>query len=223
MCIIHVEEGHFRKKYFHFTKRIFFNFLAWGITVFILNFFTPIFLVRFVGFILNAPSLVYDFQPESLRHIRSFLDYLPWVALGTVFIVDILKRNFARSISFLLGLALARVFLIGYFFWAPVVSHYVHRTPFNSTSWKNEQPVNHWMYPMRLRMVDDLLKTYELVGMSKNQVDELLSIPEPTGYFRDYHYVYQLGPDRGPISIDSEWLGIKFENDKVVEARILKD
>ena len=72
-------------------------------------------------------------------------------------------------------------------------------------------------------MVDDLLKKHELIGMSKNQINELLGIPEPTGYFSDFDYVYWLGSERGLIPMDSEWLGVKFKNDIVIESMILRD
>jgi hypothetical protein len=35
--------------------------------------------------------------------------------------------------------------------------------------------------------------------------------------------VYWLGPERGFISIDSEWLGIKFKDNVVIEVEILRD
>ncbi|MSU55855.1 MAG: hypothetical protein EXS51_00890 [Candidatus Taylorbacteria bacterium] len=202
-------------KYFHFTKRTFFTFLGLGIVVFVADFFIQGYWLkglRFVGF---------DFQPTVLGHIASFLAYSPWVVLGIVFIVDILKRNFARSLSFFLGLALVYVSIIGYLFLVPVISDYAHRTQFDSASWKDEQLVDNWENSIRLRMVDDLLRKHELVGMSKNQVDELLGVPKPTGYFSDYDYVYWLGPKRRFVSTDDEWLGIKFKNNIIVEAKIL--
>jgi hypothetical protein len=52
----------------------------------------------------------------------------------------------------------------------------------------------------------------------------LLGTPPPTAYFRDYQFVYWLGPERGFMSIDSEWLAIRFDrNGKVMEARIVRD
>jgi len=116
------------KKYFRFKKKTFFIFLALGIAVFIIDFFIQIFWLRFVRFIFNQPNFGYDFQPATLKYIQSFLAYSPWVILGVVLIADILKRNFARSISFFLGLALVYVSFIGYIFLGPTVSDYVYRT-----------------------------------------------------------------------------------------------
>ncbi len=59
--------------------------------------------------------------------------------------------------------------------------------------------------------------------MTKTEIDESLGVPPETNYFREYDYVYWLGPERGFMSIDSEWLGIRFENDVVLEARLLRD
>ena len=172
---------------------------------------------------MNKPNIGYDFQSTLFKYIQSFLAYSPWVVLVIIFTGDFLKKNFAKSISFFLGLALVYVLFIGYIFLGPIVSDYANRTQFDSVSWKNDQLVDNWENSIRLRMVDDLLKKHELVGMTRNQVDELLGIPKPTGYFNDYEYVYWLGPERGFISIDSEWLGVKFKNNIVIEAKILRD
>lgn len=98
----------------------------------------------------------------------------------------------------------------------------VESIPFNSPSWKNEQ-LGSFENPIKLKMVDDLLEKYQLEGMSKNAINELLGIPESTNYFRSYDYVYWLGPERGPFGIDSEWLCIKFQDDIVIEAALLTD
>ena len=211
------------KKYFHFTKRTFFTFVGLGILVFIADFFIQSYWLKFLGIMLNNPNLGYDSQSTILKYTQSFLAHSPLVVLVIIFIVDILKRNFARSISFFVGLALVYVSFIGYILLGTPISDYAHRIQFDSASWKNEQLLNNSENPIRIRMVDDLLKKYELVGMSRNQVSELLGIPEPTRYFSEYDYVYWLGPERSFISIDSEWLGVKFKNDTVVEVEILRD
>lgn len=137
-----------------------------------------------------------------------------------------------KTLFILLTLGIFGVsFFIGYFLLCPAVSDYAHRTPFNlnsavrfnSISWKNENVANNERNSVRLRMVNDLLKKYKFVGMSRNQINELLGIPEPTGYFRNFDYVYWLGPERGFISIDSEWLGIKFRNNVVIDVKTLRD
>jgi hypothetical protein len=77
----------------------------------------------------------------------------------------------------------------------------------------------------RVHMVDHLLNKYRLAEMNKEEVYELLGKPTETEYFREQNnIVYYLGPERGFISIDSEWLVIWFDNqDKVIEYKILRD
>jgi hypothetical protein len=94
------------------------------------------------------------------------------------------------------------------------------RERFESDTWKKVRESDD---PARIRMVDDLLTTHRLVGMSRPQIDALLGVPDRTSNFRAYNYVYWLGPERGLISIDSEWLGIRFENGFAVEAKLLRD
>ncbi len=96
-----------------------------------------------------------------------------------------------------------------------------HVKPFNSVRWKQLVKEDS-SSPERLWMIDDLLSRHHLVGMSRAHIDELLSVPPSSGYFKDYDYVYWLGPERG-WGLDSEWLGLKFKDDCVAEARILRD
>ena len=104
---------------------------------------------------------------------------------------------------------------------SPIVSDYATRVSFDSAKWKAENQGG--PQGVRVRMVDDLLRKHRLVGMTREQVDGLLGVPPHTNYFREYDYVYWLGPERGFISIDSEWLVIKFEKGVVTEARVLTD
>ena len=45
--------------------------------------------------------------------------------------------------------------------------------------------------------------------------------PQPN--FREYDYVYWLGPERGAISIDSEWSVLKLDTGSVVQAEHVTD
>ena len=60
----------------------------------------------------------------------------------------------------------------------------------------------------RTRIVDDLLADYALIGMTEPEVLELLgSHDNDSGYFQqEGRLVYWMGPERGLMSIDSEWL-----------------
>lgn len=77
----------------------------------------------------------------------------------------------------------------------------------------------------RTRIVDDLLADYKLVGMTEAQVEDLLGTDyNQHGYFeQENRFVYYMGPERGLISIDSEWLVLDFENGVVAECAIQRD
>lgn len=95
----------------------------------------------------------------------------------------------------------------------------VARTRFDSDAWKSVAAD----HPGKLAMVDDLLARHKLVGMTRTDVDSMLGTPPQISYFRDFDYVYWLGPERGFMSIDSEWLCIAFDEDIVVDARLMRD
>ena len=65
-------------------------------------------------------------------------------------------------------------------------------------------------------MVDDLLRDVPLKGRTRAEVVALLGEPKPTSYFKEYDLVYWLGPERGLMSIDSEWLVIRLDSLGVV-------
>ena len=95
----------------------------------------------------------------------------------------------------------------------------LNRMPFDSAKWKagNENDI-------RLRMVDSLLRKYDLSGKTRAEILALLGEADNTGYFRDYGLVYRLGAERGFISIDSEWLVFRLDtNNTVKEYRIARD
>ena len=93
------------------------------------------------------------------------------------------------------------------------------RPRFDSDAWKSVPADD----PGKLAMVDDLLARHKLVGMTRTEIDTMLGTPPKTSYFRDYDYVYWLGPERGFMSIDSEWLCIAFDGDFVVDAKLMRD
>ena len=76
----------------------------------------------------------------------------------------------------------------------------------------------------RLRMADDLVDNKKLIGLTRQGVVARLGEPPKTEYFKDFDLVYYLGPARGFISIDSEWLVLKLGPDgRVVRATIAHD
>lgn len=100
---------------------------------------------------------------------------------------------------------------------------YLGRTSFNSASWQDSTHVFS-QDPVRIRMVDDLLKRHELGEMTRTEVVALLGEPDDTSYFREWDMIYWLGPERGLGGIDSEWLVVRLDQDqRVVEYRVVTD
>jgi hypothetical protein len=91
---------------------------------------------------------------------------------------------------------------------------------FDPSVWKNSAtPAS-----VRLRMADDLVGNQKLVGLTRQEVVARLGEPPKTNYFKEFDLVYYLGPERGFISIDSEWLVLKLSPDGRVErAAIVRD
>lgn len=100
---------------------------------------------------------------------------------------------------------------------------YLHREPFDSKAWQDPGQVE-GDDPVRLRMVDDLIRSKRLDHLPRADVEALLGKPSATEYFRDHNLVYWLGPERGWMSVDSEWLAIDFdENGMVRKYQIVRD
>jgi hypothetical protein len=73
-------------------------------------------------------------------------------------------------------------------------------------------------------MVDDLLSQRRFRGVARDEVVALLGEPRRTAYFNEYDLVYWLGPERGFISIDSEWLVFRLDAaGRVTEYRLVTD
>ncbi len=93
--------------------------------------------------------------------------------------------------------------------------------PFDPAAWQD--PVR-MEQGVRLAMADRLVVRRTLIGKTRTEVVTLLGKPSDEGYFRDWDLVYWLGPERGYMSIDSEWLVVRIgPEDKAVECRIVRD
>jgi hypothetical protein len=96
-------------------------------------------------------------------------------------------------------------------------------TPFDQVTWcLGESPFLSKDAP-RLRMADGLVGSRSLLGKNAQDVKSLLGPPTKTDKFKNFDLVYWLGPERGWLGVDSEWLLIRFGNGKVVEANIVRD
>ncbi len=95
---------------------------------------------------------------------------------------------------------------------------YYHTHTFSTSKWLNDPEG-------RTAIVDDLLAKHEFAGMTEEEVAALLGEPNNDyGYFNaDDRYVYYMGPERGLISIDSEWLILDFTDGVVSNSYITTD
>ncbi len=92
---------------------------------------------------------------------------------------------------------------------------------FNSQQWQQVERSDDYT---RLRMIEPLMISGRIDGATRSEVVSLLGPPDDTDYFRDWDFVYWLGPGRGLINLDSEWLVIRFGDSGVVsEYRVVSD
>lgn len=76
----------------------------------------------------------------------------------------------------------------------------------------------------RLEMADELIARSMLDDKTRAEVLSMLGEPNGDGYFTDFDLVYRLGMERGFLSIDSEWLVVRFDREeRVAEYRIVRD
>ena len=107
---------------------------------------------------------------------------------------------------------------------APRQENYAHRTKFEPAGWSSESRDQTSGWPTRLRMIDDLVASRRLDGLQRGDVTALLGPADQTEYFKGWDLVYWLGPERGWIRIDSEWLVLRLDGSgRVAEYRIVRD
>ena len=95
---------------------------------------------------------------------------------------------------------------------------------FNSQKWKVAETSSDSSYAPRLEMADDLVSSRCLQKMSEKEIRSLLGPSTKTNKYKEWDFVYWLGPERSYFSIDSEWLVIRIDkNKKVKEVRIVRD
>ena len=197
-----------------------------GLATFVLVFCIQLsWLPSIAAWLMGRDGIVFDEQPPWIRIVASAVDAIPWLVGAGLLVLAILRKRWVPLLAFAGSQFLAVAVLLALLFGTPVVSDYASRTSFDAAKWKAEN--RRGAEGMRVRMVDDLLRRHRLVGMQRTQLEELLGVPPPTTYYRyyrEYDYVYWLGPERGLFSIiDSEWLVVKVQQDVVVVAEVVTD
>jgi hypothetical protein len=134
-------------------------------------------------------------------------------------------RKIVIIVAALLAVPLiAYIGLLALIFVGPSIESRTKTTEFESAAWKEKALDGDARWPTRLRMVDDLLEGGVLAAAKRNEVINLLGPPDDTSYFREWSMVYWLGPERGVVRIDSEWLVLRFdESNTVTEVRLERD
>lgn len=139
-----------------------------------------------------------------------------------------MKKPRIRTILFALLIGGVAALALPYFLVGGAIAYeaggeYLARTPFNSAAWQDSARVFS-EEPVRLRMVDDLLGRHKLDEMTRAEVVALLGEPDKTPYFKEWGMVYWLGPERGLIGMDSEWLVLRLdEYQQVLAHRVVTD
>ena len=94
---------------------------------------------------------------------------------------------------------------------------------FDAERWKAGAPARNTVV-QRAGMAEDFLRRYDAVGMTRAELVALLGEPDETDKFVDYDLVYWLGPERGLVGVDSEWLVFRLgDAGTATEARIVAD
>jgi len=119
--------------------------------------------------------------------------------------------------------ALLAAFILVTFFSCGFSLHYLPVMRFTSEGWRQGGGENTFT-PVRLQMIEWLVRSHRLDGLTRAEVLAQLGPTRATPYFPDWDLVYWLGPERGFFSIDSEWLVIRFGRDgRVAEYRVERD
>jgi hypothetical protein len=95
---------------------------------------------------------------------------------------------------------------------------YAAPIPFISSWWQSSASGDADMLHRRHRIADWLVLRGLLLGKSRPEVIALLGEPPLADKFRGDGMVYVLGPERSLISIDYEWLILRFGKNETVES-----
>jgi hypothetical protein len=167
-------------------------------------------------------QVVYDTRPRWLRIAMAVVNWLPWALLLVVIVVRWRFGPGVRPLAYAAGAASPYLALVGVALLGPTIANWTHRERFTAAGWQANDRTDD-MWPTRLRMIDDLIARHALTGLSRDSVRALLGPADSTSYWKDWDAVYQLGPERGLIRIDSEWLVLRFSDDRVAGWEIVRD
>jgi hypothetical protein len=171
----------------------------------------------------------YHRNPELSSIYGLIFTWTPWTILFFALIARIKKGSQVKVGFYFLGTALPTVFLVGYLFLHSPIENYMNQEDFDAALWRNSDEVSEdFMWPHKLKMVNSLIESKILDDLSKEEVIKLLGTPtsdfSPEYTHQSNEIYYNLGPERGFIRIDSEWLSITFnKKGKVIKYWLWRD
>lgn len=129
-----------------------------------------------------------------------------------------LKRNLLLlGAVVVLGVLSAGVWLL----FGDAIQERMRRERFDPVAWQAQMG---FADDVRIRMVDDLLRRQNFHGMTCDQLTAIVGEPNGDEYFEEWDLVYWLGPERGFMGIDSEWLVFRLDGqERVSDYRIVTD
>jgi hypothetical protein len=159
----------------------------------------------------------YDFTEAPFHITQAIAICISFAAGVVVFIRSAKKMVMQNLIISGLGVVLTGLYLslVLFVVFGPGIEQLWHQRKFDAQVWR-QSGEERGSWPPRLCMVDSLLRSKKLKGLTHAEVIELLGEPEEKGFpggaqSCDIHYY--LGPERGLIRIDSECLSITFGPD----------
>jgi hypothetical protein len=153
--------------------------------------------------------------------LAALLVRLPWRLIGLVLVAVVLGRLLlgrrVRATAFAAGAILPVVIAGVALFGRPAWEQRAHAQVFDAAAWRRgggRDP----MWPVRLCMVDDLLRNRDLRGLTREQAVALLGPPADDPPFAGEVLAWRLGPGRGLVRLDSEWLVLRAGPDGLIGA-----
>lgn len=143
-----------------------------------------------------------------------------------------LSMKFAVAICFLVSAFICGWLTLGVLIVPLIVGPCgIHARPFdvetwNAPDWRDSEDISTGFHSIRQRMVDDLLETKLVPGVTREQLLEWAGEPDRTRERNDtaisvWHY--DLGSERG-LGVDSEWLEVTFDaSGQVRRAELCRD
>lgn len=131
---------------------------------------------------------------------------------------------FLLVLFFMAALMFAAIVLYGHYYTQWEESHDI---AFDLERWHNgsRAMVNqHQEARYRISMYRDFIARQPWRGKTIVQLEAWLGKPDHFPFPDGWDFNYWLGPQRGPLKVDSAWLCFKFDADgKAIDARMLQD